>query len=156
MLIKINYDHHQMVQGYLIEVLPSTTFLQLKQNIETVLGAKVARQTLLMNSLELRDDHNVEFYDLVEESDITLRYKQLPPGQKLHLTVITPTKWRYRLQVEETITVSSLKEEIQKLSNIRAEDMALFYHNNEMEVDDFDLLAYFVSDGSTITIKLTP
>ncbi|KAJ4971842.1 hypothetical protein NE237_004941 [Protea cynaroides] len=146
MLIKVMYDHCQMDQGYLVKVLPSTTFFQVKQKMKYVFGAQVQRQTLRMNGLELRDDYDVEFYELVEGSEIILKYKRLPSGKKLRLTVITPTLEHYQVEVEENTTVARLKKEIQKVSYISAEQMTLFYFHNEMEVDDYELSAYFVSD----------
>ncbi|XP_010243141.1 PREDICTED: polyubiquitin-like [Nelumbo nucifera] len=139
---------------YQIEVTPSMTFLEVKQKMEQISGAGVARQSLWLYGSEVRDDRDMEFYDIEDGATIILNYERVSLGYTFPIVAKTPTE-ELSVEVEEALTVAKLKERIQAIAKIPVEKMALFHFSREME-DALFLSAYFVTEDSKIEIKLLP
>ncbi|OVA11140.1 Ubiquitin domain [Macleaya cordata] len=150
-------EHHK----YPIEVLPSETFLRVKQRIEHLTGVQVEKQTLSLNGLELRDDYNIEFYELKNGMSVNLSVDPIHwPGEKYPIfsKMSTPTGTSYKLigEVDDTITVAELKLMIHAVLDVPndVERMKLYYRSREMR-DVFNLSTYYITNNSFVEVEFS-
>ncbi|KAJ8620931.1 hypothetical protein MRB53_029460 [Persea americana] len=128
--------------------------LEVKEQLELLLGIPKRRQTLVFDDDELEDWTEIENFGVEENSRITLTINSEENRFKLFVRILE--REAILLNIEEMDTVLSLKERIQKRIDAPRElELALFHKCTEMR-DDQRLCEYRVSTHSEIIATLKP
>lgn len=108
------------------------------------------------------DEHDTEFYEIIEGSHIHLLIKQEsgepnkkeePP--KIHLSLrLHPSKKLLPLEVDATCSVAQLKERIHEMEGIPSSRLALLISGNTELQDQRSLTDYGISDNSEVNVTL--
>ncbi|KAK9110564.1 hypothetical protein Sjap_018624 [Stephania japonica] len=150
----------EAMQGeeFTIEIGYFDTVFEIKEKIEKYQGIPISAQTLIFNGNAMIDERNTEFYKILHQSQMKLIVDDKSDGcgallrRKVMLEFTLDDK-RVCFGAFLTSSVSLLKERIQGLLRVQANQLGLFFMGNEM-MDHQVLGDYVVSDFSEINVQI--
>nr|XP_010910585.1 polyubiquitin-like [Elaeis guineensis] len=147
-----------------IEIGFFDTVLEIKEKIQRYEGYPVSSQKLLFKGQELIDDHDTEYYEILQGSRLQLiitetddeRQVKTEDAGRIHVIVKIPiSKRQLTLEVDVMDSVSRLKERIQEFEGAPVNRFALFYGSMELQ-DTRALAEYGVAENSEVNVVVRP
>ncbi|XP_054778100.1 ubiquitin domain-containing protein 7SL RNA1-like [Prosopis cineraria] len=161
----------QRGRPFMIEVWFYDTVLAIKEKIEKYQGIPVSMQTLIFKGQTLPDDADIEKCVLLNNSRVQLHiaadffktqpgkteeFSPAPSTVKLLINVKTPSSKVYTLEMDANDTVLKLKERIQEIEVVPANNrLAVHLSGNELH-DHQMLLDCEICEYSEIEVSLRP
>ena len=143
------------------------SILEVKEKVQKYQGIPISKQTLIFNGHVLKDELNIQFSDIVQNSHIqlviapesdkaTIMVESSLPSKKIQLNIKTPTsKMHVPLEMDINDTIGRLKEKIQEMEAVPIN--RLMIHSSGTELQDHRSLGDCeLSDNSDIDVSFRP
>ncbi|KAF2303649.1 hypothetical protein GH714_020630 [Hevea brasiliensis] len=150
-----------------IEVGFFDTVLEIKEKVHKYQGIPINKQTLVFNGQVLRDNCDVEYYEILQNSHIQLhiapdnndnmpqiKIEESSSSNKIQLNIKIPSsKMLVPLEMDVDDTILHLKEKIHKMEPIPIQRLILQSNDRELQ-DNWSLHECKLMDDSEIDLNI--
>ena len=137
----------------ILELEESDSILSVKKQIAGSLYMEADYLELSFDNKKLEDEKTLADYNIKNESNIYLGFKDEKIGLGYKIFIKTLTGKTITLEVYPNYTIELLKQIINEKENIRADDQRLVFSGRQLS-DNLTLSQYNIEKGSTIQLIL--